>query len=246
LVTLNTARENRILALLTTAEADVLLPHLEKRAVPAHTMLQPQGKPLECAYFPLDSVASMVTCALDGQVLEVATVGNEGVVGVLALLGGHSTTFEVVMQIPGDTLQMRGVIFLDLTERLPGLGRVLQRYTAALLTQVGQGSGCNRLHAVEARCARWLLHTHDRVRGDQFALTHEYLAQMIGVRRASVSEVAGRLHEKRLIQYRRGVVKIQDRRGLERLACECYATITAEYDRLLGARGKSATTGRKH
>jgi CRP-like cAMP-binding protein len=239
LLTLTAARENRVLALLAPTDLEVLLPHLEQRAVRAREVLHKRGRPLDCAFFPLDSVASMVTTALEGQIIEVATIGNEGVVGVFALLGGYSAALEVVMQVPGEVLEMRAVIFQDLAERLPGITRVLHRYIAALFTQVAQGSGCNRIHSVEARTARWLLQAHDRVRGDHFALTHEFLAQMMGVRRASVSEVAGRLHEKRLIKYSRGVVAIEDRKGLERLSCECYGVISGEYERLLGTRTKT-------
>jgi CRP-like cAMP-binding protein len=233
------ARENRILALLSPPDLEALLPHLEERRVPLREMLHPRAQPLECAYFPLTCIASMTSAGAEGEIIEVATVGNEGVVGVLALLGGHSVNLEVLMQVAGDALQMRAVMFLDLAERLRGFSRVLQRYTAALVTQIAQGSACNRVHPVEGRCARWLLQTHDRVHGDEFVLTQEFLAQMIGVRRASVSEVAAKLQQKRLIHYSRGTIQIVDRAGLERVACECYAIVAGEYERLLGASSKS-------
>jgi CRP-like cAMP-binding protein len=241
LITAKTARENCLLALLAPSDLDVLLPHLEQRAIPMRQVLHRRGRHLECACFPLSAVASMVATTLNGATIEVATIGSEGVVGMLALLGDFSASLEVVMQIPGDVLELRSLIFQDLAERLPGFARVLQRYTAALFAQVAQGSVCNQLHPVEERCARWLLQSHDRVRGDQFPLTHEYLAQMMGVRRASVSEVAGKLQDKRLIRYSRGVVTIQNRGGLEGASCECYETIAGEYERLVGARGKRAT-----
>jgi CRP-like cAMP-binding protein len=233
MVTLESARTNRILALLPQAYLQTLLQDFEVHDVPRRDVLEPRGRQPEYAYFILHGVASTVSMDGAGNLIEVATVGYEGMVGLSLFLGAPNPALEVFMQVPGSALRMPAALFRAHAEH-PELSRAMKRYTQALLTQVSQASACNRIHPVEERCARWLLQTHDRVRHDVFDLTQEFLAMMLAVRRASVSEVANALQAAGLIYYHRGCITVLDRKGLERKACNCYAMITEEYNRLLG------------
>ena len=167
--------------------------------------------------------------------MEVATIGNEGMVGLPLFLGGESAAVEVFIQVPGDGLQMQADAFRRHVGREPSLARSLLLYTQALLTQIAQCSACNRHHAIVGRCARWLLQTHDRVKGDTFSLTHEFLGLMLGVRRATVTQTAQTLQTRGLIRYHRGTITVMNRVGLEKAACDCYQLINREYVRLTNA-----------
>jgi CRP-like cAMP-binding protein len=170
----------------------------------------------------------------EGGTLEVATIGNEGFVGLAVHLGDGRAPMDTFVQIPGDAVRLEVRAFRRELKTCAPLRDVVGRYAQALLTQVGQSAACNRVHAAEQRCARWLLMSHDRVPGDEIALTQEFLAEMLGMRRASVTQCAGTLRRKKLIDYRRARIRILDRTGLEKTACECYAFIRAEHDRLVG------------
>lgn len=179
-------------------------------------------------------VASLVTVLDDGSLIETATVGNEGVVGVDVVLSpAGMQRRRCVAQIPGGALVMGARAFRQLTATLPSFDQRVNRYIRALLAQAFQQVACNGRHSAQERCARWLLMTHDRVGGDHFLLTHEFLAQMLAVRRATVTNVAGELQDAGYISYHRGDVTILDRAGLESAACECYAQIRSELDRAL-------------
>jgi len=154
-------------------------------------------------------------------------------VGLPLFLGGKSAAVEVFVQVPGDGLYLPTGAFEGHVKREPSLTRALLLYTQALLTQVAQCSACNCHHPIVERCARWLLQTHDRVEGNEFPLTHDFLGLMLGVRRASVTETARALQRLELIRYHRGVITVLDRDGLEEAACECYQLNTGEFDRLL-------------
>ncbi len=193
-----------------------------------------QGAPIERVAFPLAGVCSLLSVMQDGRTLEVATVGNEGFVGLPVFLQATLTSaHRASVQIPGQAVTLDAARFLDLSNSGGTLQAVLQRYAQALITQIAQGAACNRLHSVEKRCARWLLQTHDRVQGDRFPLTQEFLGQMLGIGRQSVNEAATALQRAGLLSYSRGEMTIVDRPGLERAACECYALVRAEFDRLL-------------
>jgi DNA-binding transcriptional LysR family regulator/CRP-like cAMP-binding protein len=157
----------------------------------------------------------MVARMVEGSTIEVATIGNEGVVGLSAYLGNGYSPMPVFVQIPGEALRMDADVFLREIRTSSAWRAVIRRYSEALLTQVGQSAACNRAHTIGQRCARWLLMSHDRVLGDEIALTQEYLGEMLGVRRASVTQSAGRLKRRRLIDYHRGMIRVLDRRGLE-------------------------------
>lgn len=209
------------------------MPSLEDVELPARRVLFEPHQPVEHVWFPLTGMVSLVAILEDGASAEIATVGNEGMVGMPVFLQAGSIPVQAIFQVQGRALRMTSAAFRALVPEGSTLHGLLHRYVQALFTQVAQTAACNRFHAVDKRCARWLLQTHDRVGKDEFGLTQEFLAEMIGVRRASVSATAAHLQRDGLIQYRRGRIHILDRRGLERCACECYKVIRAEYDRLL-------------
>ncbi|MEO8620429.1 MAG: Crp/Fnr family transcriptional regulator, partial [bacterium] len=166
---------------------------------------------------------------------EVGTIGNEGMVGIEVFLGGRAGLHETVVQVAGVSLRAKASVLADGASEHPVLRRLLRQCTQEYLTQVAQTAACNGLHAIEPRCARWLLMTHDRVGGaETFGLTQEYLAVMLGVRRGGVTVAAGALQKAGLIRYRRGGVHVLDRAGLEAAACECYGLVRNYFDRRLG------------
>jgi CRP-like cAMP-binding protein len=169
----------------------------------------------------------------DGAIVEVGTIGNEGFVGLPLSLGGRAEPHQCVCQVPGESLRMPAAAFVAELSSNVALRQVVNLYTQAYYTQVTQSTACNRLHPVEMRLARWLLMTHDRLDGDILNLTQEFIADMLGVRRASVSIVAAVLQQAGIIRYRRGVVQILNREALEEASCECYGIVNAEFQRLL-------------
>jgi CRP-like cAMP-binding protein len=190
--------------------------------------------PIPYVWFIERGVASVIRAMQDGTLIEVSVIGNEGMVGLPVFLGAERTPSQALVQVPGAGLRMQATLFRREVPAGSPLHDLLHRYTQTLINQMAQGMVCNRLHSIAQRCARWLLLTHDRVDSDQFPLTQQFLAHMLGVRRASVSTVASTLQKAGLIRYSRGVITILDRPGLEAAACECYRIIQAEYDRLLG------------
>jgi CRP-like cAMP-binding protein len=226
--------ENRLLDLLPRADTERLRPHLETVSISVkHVIYEPNG-PIAHVYFPTSCVISLVTYLVDGSSVEMATIGLEGMVGLPIFLGADTMPSRAFGQVPGDALRITAAAFTAEVNRNGPMVRVLNRYTQALFNQVAQTTACNRVHLVEQRCARWLLQTHDRVGSDQFLLTQEFLAQMLGVRRSGVSAAAGLLQKAGLIRYARGRITVLDRPGLESAACECYGVIKREFDRLLG------------
>lgn len=209
------------------------MPNLEVVSLAFQQILYESNQAIEYVYFPNNGIISLVTITEDGGTVEAATVGNEGMVGISILLGADKIPVQAISQMAGDALRMRTEVFKrEITPTSPLYGLLL-RYTQVLISQLSQTVACNRLHSVEERCCRWLLLCQDRVRSNQFALTQETLAQMLGVRRASVSVVAAILQKAGLIRYSRGKITILDRAGLETASCECYRVVKAEFDRLL-------------
>ncbi len=200
------------------------------RGQPIH---EPDG-PISHVYFPRTGVASIVTRMVEGGTIEVATIGNEGMVGLSAYLGNGRSSMEVFVQIPGEAVRMPSRALRQEVRTGTALRDVLRRYAQALLTQMAQSAACKRVHPIGKRCARWLLMSHVRVPGDEFPLTQEFLAEMLGVRRASVTVAAGRLKRRNLIDYRWGRIHILDRKKLEKAACECYRLIRSELESLVG------------
>jgi CRP-like cAMP-binding protein len=197
-------------------------------------VLASSGETWSHVYFPESAVLSVIARMRDGAAAEVGTVGNEGMVDVSAFLADQCSVNETLVQIPGTGHRVPRPILQAAANASPALRNVLARYTQAYLTQVAQTAACNRLHTIERRCARWLLMTHDRVQGaDHFPLTQEFLAIMLGVRRAGVTVAANALQDAGLIRYRRGSIRILDRAGLEAASCECYGVVRHHLDRLL-------------
>ncbi|MBN4006748.1 MAG: Crp/Fnr family transcriptional regulator [Nostoc sp. LPT] len=194
-----------------------------------------RNQPIEYVYFLNYGVASMLTVLTDGSAIEVATVGNEGMVGLPVFLGADRIPGECFIQVPGYGLRMRVDAFKTHVTASSPLHDLLQRYTQALFNQIAQSAACNRLHSIEERLCRWLLMTADRVETGTFPLTQEFLSKMLGVNRSSVSLSASFLQRAGLINYVRGQITILDRSGLEATTCECYQVVKAEFERLLNA-----------
>lgn len=223
---------NSLLELMPRQVRERLMSRCESVTLRIRDTLYESNQPIESVYFPLNGVMSVVA-PLDGDEIEVATIGREGMLGLPVVLGTESTPLRAFAQVPGEALRLPASVFKRLIKAEASMRPIFNRYTQALMMQIAQSTACNRAHGIEQRCCRWLLMTHDRVNADEFLLTQEFLAQMLGVRRATVSEVASTLQAQGLIEYSRGRMKIKNRRGLERKACECYGIIRDEYDRLI-------------
>jgi len=234
---------NRLLGLLPRSDYARLRPHLQRIPLGYRQSLYRADKPIGFVYFIETGVGSLVNTMANGDAAEVGTIGNEGVVGLPLLLGDDRAPTGVYVQVPGAGLRMAANVFNREMARSASMRTVMLRYAHAVFNQVAQSAACNQFHTLEQRCCRWLLMTHDRMQSDEFLLTQEFLAMMLGVQRTGVTAAAGGLQRAGLIRYRRGNVTILDRRGLMRRSCECYGISKREFDRLLGERTK-ARSGR--
>jgi CRP-like cAMP-binding protein len=232
---------NRLLGALPQDEIDAIAPHLEPLWLEQRQVAFDVNMPIEYVYFPEDGVISIVSVMKDGQVVEVATVGNEGMIGLPVFLGATRTLGQAFCQVPGSAFRMKTEAFREFASK-GKLRELMLRYTQCLFAQISQSAACNRLHLAEERFSRWILMTHDRVGGDDFSLTQDFLSQMLGVRRATVSEVAAQAQRDGLIRYHRGHMTIVNRKGLEERACECYAIIQSEFEQLIGEGSTNALT----
>jgi CRP-like cAMP-binding protein len=226
---------NRILAALPKAAYKRIMPLMERVLLENGKLAYDVDKPIEFVYFPLTGVFSLVTFMEDGEGVEVATIGNEGMVGLPLFLGVDRTSGKAFTQVPGDSLRMTAAAFKKQIRSREPLMQALQLYTQALMVQISQGMACNGKHSIRQRCARWLLMTHDRIGADTFPLSQEFLALMLGVHRGGVNKVGTELKQAGLIQYSRGVIRILKRKELEDASCECYRVVKKEFDRLLGS-----------
>lgn len=231
----NPIRSNLLLTLVPKEELDQIQPHMDQIDFTFRQQIYEDGQDNEFAYLPHAGVFSMVSLPHEekGLLVEVATIGREGMIGLPLLLGGDNTPGECFCQVPGQAARIPARKFQELVDTLPTFRKVLLRYTQALITQISQGAACNSMHPIEERCARWLLTTQDRVGADHFELTQEFLSQMLGVRRPSVTVAASMLQKAGLITYSRGLVVITDRKGLEAASCSCYRVIRNEFERLI-------------
>ena len=234
------APANRLLGLLRAKDYRRLHRYLEPVPLGYRQSLYRARRPLGFVYFIETGVGSLVNTMANGDAAEVGTIGNEGVVGLPLLLGDNRAPTSVYVQVPGAGLRMTAAQFSRELATSATMRTVMLRYAHALFNQVAQSAACNHFHNIEQRCCRWMLMTHDRMHSDEFLLTQEFLAMMLGVQRTGVSAAAGTLQRAGLIRYRRGVVTILDRRGLQQHACECYGLSKREFDRLLDdpSRGK--------
>ena len=225
--------ENRLLAKFPKSELDALRPHMEIVTLETgYPLIKPREKINE-VYFPVTALASLVTVLEDGFTVESGSVGREGMVGVPFMLDAMTTPMETVIQIPGELIRVKSSAIKESFHRSPIVQSLFHRYLHVLFVIASQSAACNRRHVVTQRLARWLLTSSDGVGSDQVNLTHEFLATMLGVRRAGVTEAAQTLQTNKLIEYKRRGVRIVDRAGLEEAACECYAIVRNDITRFL-------------
>ncbi len=217
--------ENRILLSIPDNEFWALRPHLEATELPSHRILHEAHEVLQYAYFPNDGLLSLVVVLADGKTVEAGIVGKEGLVGFPALAGLSRSPLRDVVQITGDGVRIAVSALREMLATAPQLHRQIERFSVLLGLQMAQTAGCNRLHDVEQRLARWLLMARDRVSSPLLPITHDFLATMLGTDRPSVSLAAGELQKIGVIEYNRGSVKIVNRPELERISCECYGVI---------------------
>lgn len=228
------ALENRLLAALPEEEFARLQPNLTTVSLPLGEVLHESSEPLDYVYFPTTAIISLLYIMENGASAEIGVAGNEGLVGVALFMGGGTTPNRAIVQSAGGVVKLRPQALHDEFMRGGSFQRLLLRYAQALLTQVSQTAVCNRLHSVEQQLCRWLLLSHDRLPSDVLIMTHDLIANMLGVRREGVTRAAKRLQAAKLITYARGTITINDRAGLEANVCECYKVVKDEYDRLLG------------
>lgn len=226
--------KNRLLAALPADDFNRLRPHLTTVPIRVKQVFHKCGEPLDAVYFLNGGVGSITTTLSDGTMIEAATVGDEGMIGIEAFLNADAVASgDAMMQVPdtdGERLTVER--FREELARHGALHSLLGRYTEIMIAQMMQSTACNALHQVPQRCARWLLMTHDRMHEQDFHLSHEFLAVMLGVQRPTVTVVAGILQQAGFIRYTHGLVKVENRKGLEAASCECYAVVRAHFDRL--------------
>jgi CRP-like cAMP-binding protein len=226
---------NDLLRALPREEYARLSPHLELVRLTPGDILYHAGGEVRHAYFPKGGMLSLLSITESGRTIEVAMIGNEGMAGIPIILGSAEAPYQVMVQLSGNALRVRGEALRAEFGRGGGLHDLLLRYTHALLTQVAQSAACNRFHSVEERLCRWLLMCRDHVRTDTIRLTQEFLSHMLGAPRSSVTAVAVSLQNRGLIMYSRGKITVLDRHGLEVASCECYRLVRDEFRNFLAA-----------
>ena len=225
---------NRLLDSLSFEKRTRFLQSSERIAIPLRTMIAEIDEPSRQIHFPISCVFSSVIPLADGSIIEAATIGREGMTGIDLLADKPTSSSRVIQQVEGESYRISTVVFRGLLAEESEFEKLMWRYAMTLLRQSGQTAACNLRHSVEERMCRWLLMTHDRVTRPEFILTQEFLGTMLGVRRQSVGLIAATLQQAGLITYRRGLLRITDREGLEAAACECYFTVRDAYDKTMG------------
>jgi len=228
------SRGNHVLSLLSDHAYTTLLPLLEPVQLITKQMIHERSRPFVDVYFPTTSMISAILPLMDGAAVEVGTVGNEGLSAVEMVAGADAPVNTFMCQIPGEALRMSADDFSNTIETLPELRKLGFAYLQCYMAQMAQSAACNSQHSVEARFARWMLITHDRVKNDDFKLTQEFMAQMLGVHRPSVSLIANQFQLAGLIRYARGQISILNREGIEDVCCECYGQVRDRFERLMG------------
>ncbi len=226
---------NRLLGLLPSQDYARLRPHLQRIPLEYRQSLYRARQPIGFVYFIETGVGSLVNTMANGEAAEVGTIGNEGVVGLPLLFGDDRAPTSVYVQVPGIGLRMKASTFEKEMVRSTSMRAVMLRYAHAFFNQVAQSAACSNFHSLEQRACRWMLMTRDRMHSNEFLLTQEFLAMMLGVQRTGVTAAAGALQRASLIRYTRGNVTILDQPGLRSRSCECYNLSKREFDRLLGA-----------
>lgn len=230
---LNPQIPNRILSALPKAEYEHLFAQLEHIEMPLGAVLYHPAEQMQHVYFPISGTISILAMVSTGTSVEIGMVGNEGMFGIPVVLGTVTTPTEAVVQIPGEGFRVQADVLREEFKKGGILQDLILRYTQAFIIQISQTVVCNSLHSINGRLARWLLMCQDRALSNELPLTHEFIADMLAVRRAGVTEAAGRLQKHGLINYRRGHITILDRAGLESTTCECYAEVKKEFERLV-------------
>jgi CRP-like cAMP-binding protein len=225
-------KSNRLLAMMETEDYTALMAAGKVVSLKFRKVIHRQDKPIDAVYFPMTCMVSLLVTTNDRPQMEMATVGREGVCGAAELLQTQGAMGLNLVQIPGEAVRIDAATFQRIGRR-PLIEDILHRHQYALMRQILQGAACNRLHNMEERCARWLLMTHDRAAQDHFPITQEFLAHMLGVRRATVNVATGMLKKAGFIQYVRAKLTVIDRRGLESSSCDCYGAIVKAYDSIL-------------
>jgi len=239
------AVRNRLLRLLPPADLERLWPSLELVELSVRTLLLVPGAAVEGVHFMETGTVSMIAMLEDGTQIEVGLVGPEGMVGISLLLGAPTSPLEAMVQVDGTALRLPAAAFRAAVAEMPSLLGLLLRYVDAFHFQVAQSAACNGRHQIEQRLARWLLMTHDRVEGDSFVMTQEFMSTMLGVRRPGVTLAIGALQRAGLVQHGRGNVRVLDRPGLEAASCECYEAVRRRFDWLVTKSGPTSTTVRQ-
>jgi CRP-like cAMP-binding protein len=224
---------NRLLAALPEAEYEHLFARLEHIEMPLGAVLYHPAEQMQQVYFPNTGTISVIAMVSTGTSVEIGMAGNEGMFGIPAVLGTATAPTQAIVQIPGEGLMLSADVLREEFKRGGVLQDLILRYTQGFIIQISQTAVCNSLHSINERLPRWLLMCHDRARSNELPLTHEFLSEMLAVRRAGVTEAAGRLQGRGLISYQRGHITILDRAGLEAASCECYAEVKEEFRRLL-------------
>ena len=224
--------KNHILAALPRQDYNDLLSSLKRVDMNHGDVLFDMGQAIQNVYFPYDAVVSLVYTTQEGTTVEVGLVGMEGMVGIPIILGGQVSPYRAIVQVADSAMRMKASVLKEAFKKPGPLQDLLHRYTHGLMMQMSRTAVCNRIHTIEERLARWLLMVRDRMLSDEFRLTHEFVADMLGVRRAGVTLAAGALQGSGLIRYVRGKITIVDREGLELVACECYGVGSTDFSRI--------------
>ncbi len=240
-LTLGSLADNTILSHLKGADAARIVDEGEMVAMSARDVIYQAGKTIDEVFFPIDCVLSVVTRMESGEEIEVGTIGREGMSGIPLLMGGSATGNDCYSQVPGKAIKIPARLFRRLEATNRSFGALLDRYLQAYVNFLGQLTGCNRLHSVYERCARWLLLSHDRVGSDSIELTHEYLAMMLGSRRSGVTIALSTLQRAGYISYVHGCITILDRTGLEDTSCECYRVARRQFAGFLEGAAEKPT-----
>lgn len=212
-----------------------MLVHLEQVKLHPGEIISRPDEPIDYAYFPQSGTISVTVLMKDGAQAEVGVIGNEGMFGLPIVLGADSTPLQSMVQVPGQALRLSADMLREELKECGPLQQVLLRYAQAFLIQTAITAACNRVHHLDGRLARWLLMSQDRTKAESLPLTHEFIATMLGVRRAGVSVAANKLQVEGFINYSRGNIRILDREGLEGFSCECYEVVKREFERLVAA-----------
>jgi CRP-like cAMP-binding protein len=233
------ARKNRFLASLPRADFSLLAPHLRLVSFERGVILQEAGDEIQHVYFPHSGMVSLVTVMQSGATIETATMGRAGVVGFTAGLGARRAFSRAIVQLPAAAARLSRAQFRSAVRESTAIRELVVRYNDVLMMQIQRSAACNALHTVEERLARWLLQSHDCVDGDAIPLTQEFLGQMLGVRRASVTMIARLMQNAGTIRYHRGRIEIVDRPALEEIACGCYQVVKQSLEKVFPLQDQS-------